>query len=64
MDRVLIPIIYVMVAFAVLCIIYVVAPVAIPLIVVIGGLALLVWGITTFARYLEQRVHGADDAAD
>lgn len=52
--------IYAMLAFAGLCIIYVIAPILIPLIVIIAGFGLLTWGIVTVSRALERRVHGSD----
>ena len=60
MHRIMLPIIYAMLVFAALCIIYVIAPILIPLIVVVGGLGLLTWGIVSVSRVLERRVHGPD----
>ena len=58
MIRLMMFAIYAMLTFAGLCIIYVIAPILIPFIVVIGGLALLTFAIVTGSKALERRVHG------
>ena len=58
MIRVMLFAIYAMVGFGVLCVIYVIVPVLIPFLVVIGGLAILTWGIVTASRFLERKVQG------
>ncbi len=59
MIRVMMWLIYAMLAFGALCIVYVIAPVLIPLIAVVGGFGFLTWGIVTASKALERRVHGA-----
>lgn len=58
MIRVMMFAIYAMLAFGALCIVYVIAPIVIPFVVVIGGLALLTFGIVAGSKALERRVHG------
>lgn len=62
MIRIMMFAIYAMLAFGAVCIIYVIAPILIPFIVVIGGMGLLTWGIVTASRALEKRVHGDSGA--
>lgn len=64
MTRIMLWLIYGMLAFGALCIIYVIAPILIPLITVIGGLGGLTWGIVTASRALERRVHGETSSDD
>ncbi|MEO0619303.1 MAG: hypothetical protein AAFZ01_08470 [Pseudomonadota bacterium] len=59
-EQLLMYAIYAMLVFGALAIIYVVAPIVIPLLLIIGVLGGLTFGITRAAAWLEHRVHGDD----
>ncbi|MEL6289763.1 MAG: hypothetical protein AAFQ35_13410 [Pseudomonadota bacterium] len=52
--------IYAMLVFAGVSIVYVVAPIIVPLVLIIGVLGGVTWGVTRVAALLERRVHGDD----
>ena len=60
MDRILLVAVRIMLVVGLLAILYVVAPILIPFIVIVAGLGLLTWGIVTLSRLAERHFQNDD----